>query len=199
MYPLCRLPTRSNKTLVKSQVRWRHSARVSVRSNRPSVYFSNSRSVAVYELGPLQTGTNYVTPQRNSTAQKCQCNTVMFRYVMNLDAHPEQALTIESPSLYMACTGCQNVTTQPWTFWSQFCGQVYVTQYPETIPMNTAVPHWAFLDYTVRNRYRWWRAISPTTHLFGLGWRQVRSCESGVCRGSTRDACTGSFDCFTLS
>ena len=53
----------------------------------------------------------------------------------------------------MACTGCQNVTTQSWTFWSQFCDQVYVTQYPETIPQDTAVPHWAFVDYTVRSRY----------------------------------------------
>lgn len=120
----------------------------------------------MYELGPLQTGTNYVTPQKNSTAQKCQCNTVMFRYAMNLYVNPERALTVESCSLYMACTGCQNVTTQSWTFWSQFCDQVYVTQYPQTIPMNTAVPHWAFLDYTVRNRYRWWRAISPTHHPF---------------------------------
>jgi len=90
---------------------------------------------SVYELGPLEPGTNYVTPQRNSTtSQMCQCNTVMF-------------------SLYMACTACQNVTTQTWTFWSQFCDQVYVTQYPESIPVNTSVPHWAFLDYTVGDKF----------------------------------------------
>ena len=75
----------------------------------------------------------------------------MYRYVVGLDVHLEQALTVESCSLYMACTGCQNVTTQSWTFWSKFCDQVYVTQYPETIPANTALPHWAFVDYTVRN------------------------------------------------
>ncbi|KAF9647246.1 hypothetical protein BDM02DRAFT_3261818 [Thelephora ganbajun] len=89
---------------------------------------------SVYELGPLQQGTNYVTPQRNSSAQKCQCNTVMY-------------------SLYMACTACQNVTTQPWTFWSQFCTDVYVTQYPQSIPVDTAIPHWAFLNYTVQNAF----------------------------------------------
>jgi len=152
----------------------------------------------VYELGPLQPGTNYVTPQKNSTAQKCQCNTVMYRYAVGLDYHPEQALIVESSSLYMACTGCQNVTTQSWTGWSQFCDQVYVTQYPETIPMNSAVPHWSFLDYTVRDRYWWWRVISPMSYLSGLGWRQVRPCESAIRRGSARDACTGSFHCFTI-
>ncbi|KAF9791938.1 hypothetical protein BJ322DRAFT_1026287 [Thelephora terrestris] len=89
---------------------------------------------SVYVLGPLAQGTNYVTPQKNSTAEKCQCNTVMF-------------------SLYMACTGCQNVTTQSWSFWSQFCDQVYVTAYPQSIPLNTAVPHWAYLNYTTGNMF----------------------------------------------
>jgi len=73
--------------------------------------------------------------------------------VTKLHPHPGKALIVESSSLYMACTACQNVTTQPWTFWSQFCTEVYVTQYPEVIPMNTAVPHWAFLDDTVRVQF----------------------------------------------
>jgi len=55
--------------------------------------------------------------------------------------------------LYMACTACQNVTTQSWTFWAQFCNQVYVTQYPGNIPFNTAVPHWAYLDFTVQDEF----------------------------------------------
>ena len=110
--------------------------------------FCGSRSAAVYELGPLDNGTNYVTPQTNSSAQKCQCNTVMYRYEAS-HTRREPALTAESSSLYMACTACQNVTVQSWGFWSQFCPQVYVSQYPQPIPINTAVPHWAFLNVTV--------------------------------------------------
>ena len=35
----------------------------------------------VFVLGPLPQGANYVTPQKNDTAeQKCNCNTVVFRY-----------------------------------------------------------------------------------------------------------------------
>ena len=55
----------------------------------------------------------------------------------------------------MACTACQNVTTQPWEFWSRLCDQVYNAQYPEPIPLKTAVPHWAFLSYNVCARCRW--------------------------------------------
>lgn len=40
----------------------------------------NSRPTAVYELGPLNQSTNYLAPQLNSSSQKCECNTVMYRY-----------------------------------------------------------------------------------------------------------------------
>lgn len=128
---------------------------------KPAFQFpsNNSRSVAVYELGTLSQGTNYVAPQKNNNVtQGCQCNTVMYRYMITPDALPEQALTAESCSLYMACTACQNVTIQSWTFWSQYCGQVFVTQYPGAIPLNTSVPHWAYLNVTVRAGYLWWGA-----------------------------------------
>jgi len=83
----------------------------------------------------------------------CECNTVMFRCAVNLHTHPEQVLIVRLHSLYMACTACQNVTTQSWTYWSQSCDEVHITQYPWSIPPGTAVPNWAFLDYTVRTRY----------------------------------------------
>lgn len=48
---------------------------------------------AVYELGPLADGTNYVTPQKDDEAQKkCGCNTIIY-------------------SLYTACSVCQRNTT----------------------------------------------------------------------------------------
>ncbi|KAF9791940.1 hypothetical protein BJ322DRAFT_1026298 [Thelephora terrestris] len=49
----------------------------------------------------------------------------------------------------MACTGCQNASIQTWQFWRFYCDAVYITQYPNIIPYTTAVPHWAYLNYTV--------------------------------------------------
>ena len=44
--------------------------------------FNNVRSTAAYDLSPMEQGINYVAPRANDTgAQKCECDTVMFRYV----------------------------------------------------------------------------------------------------------------------
>ena len=93
---------------------------------------------------------HYATPQGNTSAQRCECNTVMYRYTVNLYAHPDQVLIVELYSLYMACTACQNVTTQSWSFWAQNCDQIYVYEYPGNIPPNIPVPNWAYVDVTVR-------------------------------------------------
>ena len=67
----------------------------------------------------------------------------------------------------MACTACQNVTTQQWQFWQKFCDQVYEAQYPETIPLTTAIPHWAFLTYTVCILCWWWGTKSSISYFPG--------------------------------
>ena len=67
----------------------------------------------------------------------------------------------------MACTACQNVTTQTWEFWSHLCDQVYDAQYPEEIPLGTAIPHWAFLSYNVCARCRWRDAKSSISYFTG--------------------------------
>lgn len=112
----------------------------------------SSRSTGAYAVGPLEQGTHYITPQRYTSAQGCECNTVMYRYTANLCTHPHQALTAGLCSLYMACTACQNVSTQPWSFWVQNCDSVYVSEYPGNIPLHTAVPNWAYVNVTVRAR-----------------------------------------------
>jgi hypothetical protein len=66
--------------------------------------------------------------------------------------------------LYMACTGCQNASIQTWQFWRFYCEAVYITQYPNIIPYTTAVPHWAYLNYTVRTSIRQaWNEPSHTS------------------------------------
>jgi len=89
-----------------------------------------------FELQPLKPGNFYVNPKKATPLRKrCGCNTVIF-------------------SLYMACTLCQNSTnTRTWTGWSQFCDNVYVTQYPFDIPQGATVPRWAYLDYTKEDKF----------------------------------------------
>jgi len=88
--------------------------------------------VSSYTLGPLN-DTTYSPPPKGA-ALDCECNTVMY-------------------SLFMACTACQGVTIQQWSFWDVNCPSVFVAQYPGVIPGNTAVPHWAYLDVTVLNTW----------------------------------------------
>jgi len=90
------------------------------------------RGLASYTLGPLN-NTNYLAPPKGS-ALPCECSTVMY-------------------SLFMACTACQGQTTQSWTSWDQNCGTVFVTQYPLEIPVDTAVPGWAYLNVTGADRW----------------------------------------------
>lgn len=61
----------------------------SVISPSNKIDHSSKSQTAVYVLGPLADGTNYITPQQNdTTAQNCGCNTVIY-------------------SLYAACSACQ--------------------------------------------------------------------------------------------
>lgn len=152
-----------------------------------------------FVLGPLQQGTNYLTPQRNDQLGKqCDCNTVMFRYEVDPYVHSARGLIVVLCSLYMACTACQNVTTQSWRYWSQFCDVVYVTQFPGTIPLGTAVPRWAFLNYTVRARYRKSGAKSSVSYYLGLGGRRIRSwCREGG-GGPAREHRISTPDWFTV-
>lgn len=119
---------------------------------------NNSRFAAVYELGPLVPGgTGYNPPLGGDGGkQRCDCNTVMYRYMTNLRFHPEQALIVEVYSLFMMCTLCQNVTAMSWKTWSNSCLSVEITQFVNDINPDYPVPNWAFLDYSVRTRHRWW-------------------------------------------
>ena len=125
---------------------------------------NNLRPTDTYGVGPLKQGTHYTTPQRNTSALGCECNTVMYRYTADLYAHPNQVLIVEFCSLYMACTACQNVSTQPWSFWTQNCDQIYVDEYPGKIPWKTAVPNWAYADVIVRVKYQRLSMMSPVSY-----------------------------------
>ena len=103
--------------------------------------------------------------QNDSSALGCNCNTVMYRYMGNLNALPEQALTVRSHSLYMACAACQNVTTTKWSSWSKFCPTVDISKYSGIIPPDTAIPYWAFLNYTVSSQSQW-RAVKSSISYF---------------------------------
>ena len=82
----------------------------------------NPPPAAVYELGPLSQGTNYLAPQKNSSAQQCECNTVMYRYQVYLRyglrtsanlSHPAyiwRALPVKTSPLSRGRSGASIVT-----------------------------------------------------------------------------------------
>ena len=85
MYVFSRLRTRKQKTLVRSPVAWMRIVWDSVRPNHcsTSTLVAHSPSTAVYFLGPISQDSYYLSPQRNSSSLKCECNTVMYRYSTN--------------------------------------------------------------------------------------------------------------------
>ena len=74
---------------MKSPAPSRQIVRDSVCPNRcsPSTSLAHPPSTAVYYLGPIPQGASYLSPQRNSSSLKCECNTVMYRYLTSSCAH----------------------------------------------------------------------------------------------------------------
>lgn len=83
--PDFRSPSQANNTLVQNPCQIAGALEASCEGfctfeqTYPTPSKSLTSCAAAYVLGPLASGTNYVTPQKNSSSQKCQCNTVMFR------------------------------------------------------------------------------------------------------------------------
>ena len=109
---LSRLPIQGWKTLVKSPAPSRQIVWDLVCLNCCSTPTSVVRllSTAVYYLGPIPQGVSYLAPQRSSSSLKCECNTVMYMYLITC-VHNFQPLITELRSLIVACTACQNTTT----------------------------------------------------------------------------------------
>lgn len=61
----------------------------------PKFHVNDSRSTGLFELFPLEQGGSYDRPEMNTPAQGCECNTVIYRYMLNFPAYPEDALIVE--------------------------------------------------------------------------------------------------------
>ena len=48
---------------------------------------NNLQFTDTYTVGPLKQGMRYAIPQRNSSAQECKCNTVIYRYTVDACTH----------------------------------------------------------------------------------------------------------------
>ncbi|KAI0356569.1 hypothetical protein OH77DRAFT_1423500 [Trametes cingulata] len=102
-----------------------------------SYLFTPCSSQTASWVFPLSPGFHYNTPQNNPTsATPCRCNTVLY-------------------SMIAACSTCQGqgAFVVPWSLYAENCSTVYVNNYPEGIPVGTAVPAWAYLDITTTNRF----------------------------------------------
>ncbi|KAG9050840.1 hypothetical protein FS837_001950 [Tulasnella sp. UAMH 9824] len=89
----------------------------------PSITSAIVDSIAISYVGPYNPPQNYgVTVSR--------CNTVVY-------------------SLMSACSYCQGGLVGTWSDWISYCPSSYVSKgFPETVPPETDIPEWAYLDPT---------------------------------------------------
>ncbi|TDL21355.1 hypothetical protein BD410DRAFT_301641 [Rickenella mellea] len=112
-------------------------------SNYSFLYNSKGQSpclVAAYVAGvcnggqfnvpALIDGAHYTGPL-TSDANNCLCSSIFY-------------------CLMSACGLCQNGPVITWTDWTKNCSTVYLTVYPENIPSVTAIPAWAYVNFSVR-------------------------------------------------
>ncbi|KAN0119078.1 hypothetical protein V8E52_004525 [Russula decolorans] len=89
-----------------------------------------------YTLAPLPSGYAYGGPTHDSS-NKCQCSTVGY-------------------SLASACAVCQGQDPASWSAYVANCTYILPpSQFPNPVPAEVYVPHWAILDVTnenIRNR-----------------------------------------------
>jgi len=88
-----------------------------------------------FEIPQLPPGRHYGGPDVGED-NSCTCNTVTY-------------------SLVSACAACQGSSTWvQWTSWSTNCSTVAPPSiYPNPIPSDTRVPHWAYIDVVTANNW----------------------------------------------
>ncbi|KAF9058343.1 hypothetical protein BDP27DRAFT_595734 [Rhodocollybia butyracea] len=64
-----------------------------------------------------------------SVPTNCTCSTVYY-------------------SALSACSSCQGAEYVIWMEWSKTCNVTYNASYPNPVPPETAIPHWAFQSYS---------------------------------------------------
>ncbi|KAF8627634.1 hypothetical protein AX15_004328 [Amanita polypyramis BW_CC] len=82
-------------------------------------------------LPMLDSGTVYLGPNGNET-NSCECSSVFY-------------------SLVSACAACQHGDWLKWSEFTQNCSRAWVSTYLNTIPTNTMVPGYAYLNVSENN------------------------------------------------
>ncbi|KAI0259721.1 hypothetical protein BC834DRAFT_603953 [Gloeopeniophorella convolvens] len=97
-------------------------------------------------MPPISGGAQYWGPD-NRLDDPCRCNTVVY-------------------SLVSACEVCQGSQWVDWENWHNNCTVVEpATQFPNSVPPETRVPHWAYLNVTVTSHGILAITGSPLTQL----------------------------------
>jgi len=115
-----------------SQYDWMNNSR----SQSPclvAAYLESACTNGDFQVTPLPIGTHYSGPSQQQ-ANTCSCSTVTF-------------------SMISACGICQDRVALLWNSWSFNCTTIYSRKFTETIPANTAVPAWAYLDVETSNTF----------------------------------------------
>ncbi|GJE94972.1 hypothetical protein PsYK624_111490 [Phanerochaete sordida] len=79
-------------------------------------------------IEPLNPDSHYTLDK--SAANNCFCNTVFY-------------------SVISACALCQGEEYVPWPTWNANCSNTSIEQFPNPIPLGTAVPAWAYMPLTL--------------------------------------------------
>ncbi|KAE9406046.1 hypothetical protein BT96DRAFT_295880 [Gymnopus androsaceus JB14] len=83
---------------------------------------------AAYTIGTIGPGLSYIGPESSVGATACVCSSVLYM-------------------MLSACGGCQGSTV--FTLWSEYnlnCETIYPMVFPEPIPIEIRVPHWAYAN-----------------------------------------------------
>ncbi|KAH6918420.1 hypothetical protein BKA70DRAFT_1247150 [Coprinopsis sp. MPI-PUGE-AT-0042] len=95
-------------------------------------------AATTFTLEPLEPGFIYLGPTRTNV-NACRCSSVYY-------------------SMLSACAECQGNDYLRWSAWNGNCSEVYLETYPRDIPTGVKVPHWAYIDVSIDDRYNATRA-----------------------------------------
>lgn len=87
-----------------------------------------STLIPVYDMPELLQNQHYSGPSLDA-ANQCECSSVTY-------------------SMVGGCSACQGVEIVSWSSWSEDCITNFTGSFPKNIPVDTAVPGWAFDDLT---------------------------------------------------
>lgn len=88
-----------------------------------------------FPIPALLTRNSYLGPSGSDDSILCKCNTVVY-------------------NLFSACDACQGASWIPYSEWSFNCTSKAIPgTFPKPVPDGTRIPHWAYIDTSIGDRW----------------------------------------------